>query len=230
MIIWYECAARRALRGGAQLSENNPMREPRFLLVTLLIAAAAALRVVPYGLARAGWVNVTEFSSSAWNVQPVTALCLFAGAYFAAPAARYLMPMLVMLLSNLAIGLVMSDAAFYTFHSSIAAQFAGFLAVAWVGSWLSHSRRTMPRVAAAALGAELAFFAISNLGYWALSDWYPHTWAGFADCYVKAIPFLYRSLLGTAIYTAALFGAAELACARFPAQCARPTGLAAARG
>jgi hypothetical protein len=207
------------------------MREPRFIFVSAMIAAAAALRVLPYALARWGRVDVTDLSSAAWNMQPVTALCLFAGAYVAHAGARYAMPLAVIVLSNILIGLVMRDPAFYTFHSSIIAQFAGFLAVAAVGAWLRKGSRTVRRVAGTAVAAELLFFVVSNCGYWALTGWYPYTWAGFVECFDKATPFLYRSLLGTALFTPVLFGLARFGCARFAVLRARPAaGLASAGG
>jgi len=45
---------------------------------------------------------------------------------------------------------------------------------------------------------------------------YPKTTAGLLACYVAAIPFFQNTLLGDALYTAALFGGFALAEKRFP--------------
>jgi hypothetical protein len=51
---------------------------------------------------------------------------------------------------------------------------------------------------------------VTNFGVWALASWYPKTWAGLVACYVAAIPFFRNTLLGDAVYTAALFGGVAL--------------------
>lgn len=42
--------------------------------------------------------------------------------------------------------------------------------------------------------ASFLFFLISNAGVW--WDWYPHTLEGLTTCYLLAIPFYTRTLLG----------------------------------
>jgi hypothetical protein len=44
-----------------------------------------------------------------------------------------------------------------------------------------------------------------------VSGLYAKTWAGFAECFILAIPFFRNELLATWLYSAILFGAYEWA-------------------
>jgi hypothetical protein len=46
--------------------------------------------------------------------------------------------------------------------------------------------------------ASFSFFLISNLGVWWY--WYPHTWAGLTTCYLLAVPFYKRTLVGDLVF------------------------------
>ena len=50
------------------------------------------------------------------------------------------------------------------------------------------------------------FFIITNFGMWLFSGIYPHTAAGFAACYVAAIPFFQNTVAGDLFYATLLFG------------------------
>lgn len=46
--------------------------------------------------------------------------------------------------------------------------------------------------------ASFSFFLISNFGVWWY--WYPHTWAGLASCYLLAVPFYKKTLMGDLMF------------------------------
>lgn len=46
--------------------------------------------------------------------------------------------------------------------------------------------------------ASFLFFLISNFGTFLY--WYPQTWAGLAACYLAAVPFYTRTLLGDVVF------------------------------
>lgn len=46
--------------------------------------------------------------------------------------------------------------------------------------------------------ASFLFFLISNLGAWWY--WYPQNWQGLTSCYLLALPFYTRSLLGDLVF------------------------------
>ncbi len=47
--------------------------------------------------------------------------------------------------------------------------------------------------------ASLLFFLISNFGVWL--NWYPRTTAGLLDCYLLALPFYGRTLMGDLLFS-----------------------------
>ena len=79
--------------------------------------------------------------------------------------------------------------------------FAGMLARRWQGA--------IP-VIAAMLSCSLIFFAATNFAVWAFGSLYPHSWQGLVQCYVAALPFLDKTVLGDLFWTAVLFGGAWL--------------------
>jgi hypothetical protein len=60
------------------------------------------------------------------------------------------------------------------------------------------------------LTGSLVFFSLSNAAVWAFSGMYPLTMAGLTQCYVAALPFLDKTVLGDLIWTGVLFGGAWL--------------------
>jgi hypothetical protein len=60
------------------------------------------------------------------------------------------------------------------------------------------------------------FFAVTNLGVWAIGALYPRTWAGLAECFVAAVPFFRNTLASDLLYSALLFGGLALAERRWP--------------
>ena len=173
-------------------------------LALLLIVAVAALRLLPQPA----------------NVAPIGALALFSGAYLQSRFA-YAVPLAALFLGDLQLGL---------YHGGVmAAVYLGFLASTLVGRGLLHTRAEEPRrrdrggriVVAVGAGA-FVFWVISNFGVWLFFR--PLSLAGFAQCYVDAVPFLGRSLVGDALYATLLFGGYHLA-RRFgaPGVAATPT-------
>jgi hypothetical protein len=79
--------------------------------------------------------------------------------------------------------------------------YAGFAIQALLGRALV--RRRGGAIAAAVLGA-CVFFALTNFGLWLVTDAYPHTPAGLSACFIAAIPFFERTLIGDVAWTIAL--------------------------
>ena len=151
------------------------------------------------------------------NVSPVEAVALFGGAFFASRALALAVPVLAMLVSDLALGVV---------HGGL---YAG-----WFGStgfWLVYlciaasvvlgfglrGRASGVRVLGYCLAGSLLFFAVTNFGAWLASPVYPRSGAGLLQAYVAGIPFFQWTVLGTLAYAALLFGGFGLLRARLPA-------------
>ncbi|MCU0683090.1 MAG: hypothetical protein MUF34_12725 [Polyangiaceae bacterium] len=161
------------------------------MLPALFIALCVVFRVLPHPP----------------NLAPVGATAVFAGRTMSVRAALLLV-VVAMAVSDIALARVHGYQAFSAVTPFV---YAGFGAQALLGRLL-RARRGGALVAAA-VGA-LAFFVLSNAGVWLASGMYARSADGFVACYVAALPFLGRSLLGDALWTAALSLAYQAAARR----------------
>jgi Family of unknown function (DUF6580) len=77
--------------------------------------------------------------------------------------------------------------------------------IALIGTSLRRRPGPLATVAAT-LGSGFLFYAVTNFGVWAAGDLYPRTAAGFAACYIAALPFYGNQIAGDLIFSGALFG------------------------
>lgn len=120
------------------------------------------------------------------NFAPITAMSLFAGAYFTRKHLAYLVPILAMVISDLFLG-------FYTISIFV------YLSFALITCLGQQKNKVTPKLV---LLGSISFFVISNLGVWLL--YYPKTIEGLIACFTLAIPFFVTSLLGDVIYSIVL--------------------------
>jgi len=161
------------------------------LLVAFLIGLNVAARLLPH-------------VPGMW---PFAASALFAGRMLRLPVLAVIVPLAAVLLSNVTLA---GDDWRITLVVCLAVTlpaFAGMLARRWRGA--------MP-VVVAMVSCSLIFFVATNFAVWAFSGIYPLTLEGLVQCYIAALPFLDKTVLGDLFWTAILFGGAWLA-QRFPA-------------
>jgi hypothetical protein len=164
--------------------------QPRAAVISGIVLAAAALRVVPHPM----------------NFAPIGALALFGGAYFASKRAALAVPLLSLIAGDIFIG----------FHRLIPYVYASFLASVAIG-FLLRQKKSAPRIGAATLAGAIQFFLVTNFAVWVTSTGsYPKNLAGLTECYLAGVPFFWNTLAGDAFYVALLFGAMALAEKRFP--------------
>lgn len=175
------------------------MLNPRVNTLVMMIGAAAATRLIPHPP----------------NMTSVAALALFGGAYFSQRWVAFAVPLSALLSSDLILG----------FYPHMEITYVGFALIVAIGLRLQQ-RRTVPRIAGAALMSALVFFFVSNFGVWAFDSLYPKTYGGLIACYVAAIPFFRNSLLGDLFYCAILFGGFRL----FEGRCVALRNRAVAMG
>ncbi len=175
------------------------MMQTRFFVLDGMILAAAASRLIPHPP----------------NFAPIGAMALFGGACFADRRVAFAVPLAAMSLSDLVIGLLSGD-LFLGLHRLIPVVYGSFTLSVCLGFWL-RTRRTVMPIAGATLAGSVLFFVVTNFSVWALGSSYPKTWEGLVACYVAAIPFFHNTLLGDAVYSAALFGGLALAEKGIPA-------------
>lgn len=182
------------------------MQKPRNqnLVVLGLVAFGIGMRVLPYVLHRLGLISLTDPATFVWNISPVPAMCLLGGAYFSARWAGLGIGLIAYLFSDLLIAGISGQPAF-AFYNSLPFVYAGFVLHGVIG--LSLRGKVSPmRVGVTALASEVAFFLLTNFGEWLVGDaLYAKTPAGLLACYVAALPFAYRSVYGTLIYSAIFF-------------------------
>jgi hypothetical protein len=160
-----------------------PVRRKIMYVALALIVFGVVMRLLPHPA----------------NLAPVGAIALFGGAILPRKLGWWL-PMAIMAVSDYIIG----------FYSGVLFTWSAFLLVGLFGMVLRNSSNWF-RVPFGALGGGVIFFIMSNFGVWVQGGLYPHTWAGLAECYTMALPFLRNTLMGDLAYGAILFGAYALA-------------------
>ena len=155
------------------------------LLVAFLVALNVAARLLPH----------------APGFLPVAASGFFAARVLNIPVLALLVPVLGMILSDVALP-----------GEDWRIQAVGFAAIAIpaVAGMATRRWRGAVSVVATMVPCSVLFFLLSNGAVWAFSGMYSLTWQGLVQCYVAALPFLEKTVLGDLFWTAVLFGGAWL--------------------
>jgi hypothetical protein len=170
--------------------EGRNFHEPRTVVITVMVLAAAAIRLAPHPM----------------NFAPIGALALFGGAYFSSKRQALAIPLLSLMAGDFMTG----------FHQLIPFVYGSFLVSVSIGFWL-RPKRSSPRIGLATLAGAVQFFLVTNFALWASSiGSYPKTASGLEACYVAGIPLFWNTLAGDAFYAALLFGGMALAERKFP--------------
>jgi len=120
------------------------------------------------------------------NFTPVTAIALFGGLYLSSKVLAYMLPLVIMVISDVFLG----------FSSITLFVYFAFMAISFIG--IKAKKPSLGVV----LMSSVSFFVITNFGVWLLG--YPKTWTGFAECYTLALPFFRNSLMGDLFYSGVL--------------------------
>jgi hypothetical protein len=163
--------------------------DPTLASAALMILAVAAMRLLPHPP----------------NFTPVLAMALFGGARLGNRSSAVAVPLGALLLSDVAIEIVNG----HGLHLLLPVVYLCVALCVGVG-WRLCRRRGVVRVAGAAVGGAVLFYLVTNFAVWALWSRYPMNLTGLVECYVAAVPFFRGTLLGTLLYSGALFSAHEL--------------------
>ncbi|HPH86821.1 MAG TPA: hypothetical protein PKV76_00060 [Chitinophagales bacterium] len=170
-------------------STNN-----NFLLATGLVLAAVIFRILS---------NQFNF----FNLTPVIAVALFAGAKFKDNKAAILIPIVTMFISDAILAYLNNHELF---HNTILFTYGSVVAIIFLGKLLNNSKLNIVKTVGLSLVSSLLFFLISNFGVWLFSNMYSLTTSGLIQCYVMAIPFNKFSWLGDLFFVVVLFGIYEV--------------------
>lgn len=191
---------------------NGQRVAPGPWVLTLMVVAAAMTRLLPHPP----------------NFAPIEAMALFGGAYFASRRLAMIVPLLAMVVSDLALGLLRGDTylQYFTTTQYLPSLLANYLCIALtvVLAWRLRGRVSGARVLGYSLAGSVLFFAVSNFTLWLTAFAVPNGAActsGLLPCYVAALPFFQWTLLGTLFYAALLFGGFALLRRQVPALQAR---------
>ncbi|MEN8158702.1 MAG: DUF6580 family putative transport protein [Myxococcota bacterium] len=164
-------------------------------------------RSVPFVLAAI--VLAGPLLPHAYNVSPIRAAALFAGARFRSRWAAFGIPLGAHLLGSIGVALLHGDAS-RAFHTLMPAVYACFASSVLLGLWLRRRSGARP-IAAATVAGSLLFFLVTNFAVWALLGTYPPTLEGLWLCYAAGLPYLGNGLLGDALWATLLFAGAAWA-------------------
>ena len=135
------------------------------------------------------------------NFTPVGGMSLFAGARLSGWQC-YLVPLVLMAITDPLLQLLFGVPAYTPVTPFI---YASFMIAVWIGRHLRNTSSVL-RIGGATFLVSLQFFLITNFAHWLLIGMYPKTAAGLVACYVAALPFFGRTLLGDLLYAGAFFG------------------------
>lgn len=170
-----------------------------FIVITLIVAALAASRLLPHP----------------FNFSPVAALALFGGARYSNKASAFIIPLAAVWVSDLFLNYAWYG-KFVPFYDGALLTYAAFALIVLLGM-LGLKKFSAGRLLAVSLSASIIFFVVSNFGVWAFSKMYPLTGEGLLSCYVAALPFFRNTLAGDMVYSFAIFYGYALAAKNIPA-------------
>lgn len=170
------------------------MKNSRHILLLLIcgfILAAALPRLLPHPP----------------NFTPVIAIALFAGAYFRGSKWAWMLPISVMIVSDIGLWWL-HGYEFFTLMRLVI--YLCLMAIVGIGIPVG-TKINIHRVVGGSLAGAVLFFIVTNFAVWLGGRLYPMTWEGLLACYIAAIPFFRNTLLSALFYSAVMFGAIEFA-------------------
>ncbi len=179
--------------------EKINIRNSVLILMILLAAAARFIHLDNQNV----WANFT----------PVGAVSLFGGAYFTDKKKAYLVPLLVLFVSDLGINYLYFH-KFVWFYGSAVWIYISFAAMVYIGTKIP--KINAGNVVLASLAAVLVHWLLTDINPWLYGTTYSKALIGYFESLFAAIPFERSLLLGNFVYGFILFGGFELAKRKFP--------------
>src|ERR1700744_5704217 len=136
----------------------------RNVVLVLLILAAAAMRLVSY-----------KYPAVLSNFTPVGAIALFGGAYFTDKWKAYLVVLISLLCSDIAINYLYTS-KFLVWNESSTGVYIAFVLIVFVGSLIKKAN--LVNVSLASLASVVIHWLVTDLP-WLNGPLYPHTLAGY---------------------------------------------------
>lgn len=167
---------------------------PRFIFITSAILIAAISRLFPH---------IPNFT-------PIAAMALFGGVYFSDKRLALVIPLIAMLLSDIAMQVIFG----WGFHNTMIYVYLGFILTSLIGMMVRRNVSFLS-VTAGSILSSILFFIITNFGVWAAFGTEMGI-TGLYTTYLMGIPFFAPTLLGDLFFNGVLFGAFYFAQIKYP--------------
>jgi hypothetical protein len=139
---------------------------------------------------------------------PQIAIALFAGATIRNKKFAFMVPLMSMLIGDLAFELMYRSglSEFGGFYEGQLLNYILFAGITALGFLINTSKKS--HIVAGSLSAPTAYFLISNFAVWISGGGFnrPKTFEGLMTAYVDGIPFYQGSLFATFVFSAIFFG------------------------
>lgn len=148
-----------------------------------------------------------------YNFAPMNAIALSSGAFLLARWSKFLIPLLIIFISDVIINNTLYKSyfnGFTVFYDSMLWVYLSYILIVGLGMLMYKSSITVPKAFIGALSSSIIFFIVSNFGVWISSSTFPKTLAGLNQAYVQALPFFQNSLVSDLFFVSIIFGAYSL--------------------
>lgn len=166
----------------------------RFIFVLAAVLLAAVSRILPH---------IPNFT-------PIAAMALFGAVNFSDKRLAFVLPLIAMILSDLALELMFG----WGFHNTVIYVYVSFILTSCIGLYV-RKHNNVKTLLAASLASSILFFVITNFGVWAANG-FVGGGAGLSGVYVLGLPYFSYTLIGDLFYNAILFGSLYFAQRSFP--------------
>jgi hypothetical protein len=171
---------------------------PRNAVLLLIIVVTAALRLASF----TGWGPLTVFS-------PIGAMALFGGAYFSGNVKPFAFPLLTLFISDVVLTFTLFSDSEYRdglLYNGWVWTYGAFALMTIAGKLIIRDI-TIKNVLIAVMVSTLIHWLVSDIGACIVEKHF--TFSLYTQRLITAIPYEWRFLGGTAIYSAILFGLFE---------------------
>lgn len=168
------------------------------ILLLVFILAVAIIRT---------YLSIDQNMFGLSNFSPIGAMALFSGAYFNKKWKAFLFPIVALLISDLTLQFTVHKTDTFLYHGWYYV-YAAFVLMVMVGRLLQQIEPLDVFLATVAVTG--IHWLVTDFGVWYGSHTYAQTASGYLQCLMAAIPFEWRFLAGTLVYSAVLFVGFEL--------------------
>lgn len=145
--------------------------------------------------------RIVNYEMGLWNLAPVAALGLFAGAVLNNKRYAYLFALLAMFISDAYIEFFTPMSGFYDISQFFV--YGSMVIATFMGTTMKNKKALT--VAGYSIGGSAIFFILSNFGTY-LTGYWGYGIDGLTKTYVMAIPFAKHTFLGDLLFSGILFG------------------------